>query len=158
MKEIVSVIGGGSCAAEEYKVARAIGGLLAERNFVVLTGGLGGVMEAASRGAHEAGGLTVGVLPGQVREEANPFVDIVLTTGLSEARNVIVATSPRAVIAVGGSLGTLSEIAFALKHHIPVIGVGSWTLPEDRVPGEGVRPAATPAEAVDLVERLVRGE
>lgn len=157
MKEIVSVIGGGTCAPEEYHVARAVGGLLAERGFVVLTGGLGGVMEAASRGAFEAGGLTIGVLPGSVREEANPFVEVVLTTGLSEARNLIVATSARAVIAIGGSLGTLSEIAFALKRHVPVIGIDSWTLPEHRVPGEGVHAVSTPAEAVDLVTKLVRG-
>lgn len=158
MKDLISVIGGGACAAEDYARAREVGRLLAERDYGVVTGGLGGVMEAAHRGASEAGGLTIAVLPGTMREAANPYAEVVLTTGMNDARNVIVATSGRAVIAVGGSFGTLSEIAFALKHHIPVIGLESWTLPEHRLPTEGVRPADSPAEAVDLVDQLVRGK
>ena len=158
MKTVISVIGGGSCAPEDYNRAREVGRLLAERGYVVLTGGLGGVMEAASRGAAEAGGLTVGVLPGVVKEEANPFVDVVLTSGMRDARNLIVATSGRVAIAVGGGFGTLSEIAFALKHHVPVVGLGTWTLPEHRVPGEGVRAVETPAEAVAAVEELIDGD
>jgi uncharacterized protein (TIGR00725 family) len=155
MKKIVSVIGGGSCPPEDARVARELGRLLAEQGYVVLTGGLGGVMEAASRGASEAGGEVIGVLPGLVREEANPYVGIVLTTGIREARNVIVATSGHAVVAVGGGLGTLSEIAFALKHGRPVFGLGTWTLPEHRVPREGVVVVDTPAEAVERIgERL----
>ncbi len=158
MKDLISVIGGGSCAPEDYARAREVGRLLAEGGYGVVTGGLGGVMEAAHRGAHEAGGLTIAVLPGIVRGDANPFAEIVLTTGLADARNVIVATSGRVVVAVGGSFGTLSEIAFALKHNVPVIGLKSWMLPEHRLPTEGVRPVDTPAEAVDLVDQLVRGE
>jgi uncharacterized protein (TIGR00725 family) len=152
---VISVIGGGSCAAEDVNRAREVGRLLAERGYVVLTGGLGGVMEAASRGAAEAGGLTIGVLPGIVRTEANPFVEIPLTTGLSDARNVIVATSGRVVVAVGGGFGTLSEIAFALKHGVPVVGLGTWTLPEHPVPGERVRMVESPAEAVEEVDRIL---
>ncbi len=155
MRKIVSVIGGGSCPSEDYTVARELGRLLAERGFVVLTGGLGGVMEAASRGASEAGGTVIGVLPGILREEANPYVDIALTTGIREARNVLVATSGHAVVAVGGGLGTLSEIAFALKHGRPVFGLGTWTLPEHRVPREGVQVVNSPAEAVEGIEEAL---
>lgn len=156
MRNIVAVIGGGSCPPEDAARARRIGRLLAERGYVVLTGGLGGVMEAASRGAREAGGLTVGVLPGFVPGEANPYVDVVLTSGLAEARNLIVATSGRAVVAVGGGLGTLSEIAFALKHGRAVIGLDTWLLAEHRVPGEGVLVVESPDEAIEAVEAVHR--
>lgn len=155
MKKVVSVIGGGSCPPEDYACAREVGRLLAERGYVVVTGGLGGVMEAASRGASEAGGEVIGVLPGIVRSEANPYVSIALTTGMRDARNLIVATSGHAVVAVGGSFGTLSEIAFALKHGRRVIGIGTWTLPEHRVPSEGVLVVSSPAEAVDEVVAIV---
>jgi uncharacterized protein (TIGR00725 family) len=154
VKRIVAVIGGGSCPQEDAARARRVGRLLAERGYVVLTGGLGGVMEAASRGAKEAGGLTVGVLPGFSDGDANPFVDVVLTSGLSEARNLIVATSGRAVVAVGGGLGTLSEIAFALKHGRAVIGLDTWLLAEHRVPGEGVLVVESPDEAVEAVDAV----
>jgi len=155
MRRLVSVIGGGSCSGEDYATARELGRLLAERGYAVVTGGLGGVMEAASRGAHEAGGTVIGVLPGIVREEANPYVDIVLTTGVREARNVCVATSGHAVVAVGGGFGTLSEIAFALKHGRPVFGLRTWTLPEHRVPREGVQVVESPAEAVLAIEETL---
>ncbi len=158
MREIISVVGGGSCPPEQYRQAREVGRLLAARGYIVLTGGLGGVMEAACRGAREAGGLTIGVLPGIVRSAANPYVDLVLTTGLSDARNLIIATSGRALVAVDGGLGTLSEIAFALKHGVPVIGLGTWTLSEHPVPGEGVRVVESPAEAVEAVILALGGE
>lgn len=158
MKSIVSVIGGGSCTPEDYARAREVGRLLAEKGHTVLTGGLGGVMEAASRGASEAGGLTVAVLPGLIREEANPYADVVLTSGMREARNILVATSGRVVVAVGGGLGTLSEIAFALKHHVPVVGIESWNLPEHRVPLEGVRAAGSAEEAAEIVQEILGEE
>jgi len=157
MRKIVSVIGGGSCAPEDAAVARELGRRLAEGGYVVLTGGLGGVMEAASRGAAEAGGEVIGVLPGVVREEANPYVGIALTTGIGEARNVIVATSGHAVVAVGGGLGTLSEIAFALKHGRPVLGLGTWTLPEHRIPREGVVAVESVDEAIERLDDLLGG-
>jgi hypothetical protein len=113
-------------------------------------------MEAASRGAKEGGGLTVGVLPGLVAAEANPYVDIVLTSGLADARNVIVATSGRAAVAIGGGLGTLAEIAFALKRGRAVVGLDTWLLSEHRVPGEGVRVVGSPEEAVDAVDAIHR--
>jgi uncharacterized protein (TIGR00725 family) len=108
---------------------------------VLVCGGLGGVMEAACRGAKEAGGTTVGILPGIDRGEANRFVDIAIATGLGEARNALIVRAVDALVAVGGEYGTLSEIALALKGGTPVIGFGSWDI-------EGVVRARTPAEAV----------
>ena len=107
-------------------------------------------MEAACRGAKEAGGLTVGILPGNERSEANPYVDVPLVTGLGEARNIIVARSGRAVIAVGGEYGTLSEIAFALKFGVPVVGLDTWQLPERAAAAGGILSAESPRQAVDL--------
>jgi uncharacterized protein (TIGR00725 family) len=98
-------------------------------------------MEAACRGAREAGGTTVGILPGADRGAANPFVDVAIPTGLGEARNALVVRSADALVAVGGGYGTLSEIALALKAGKPVVGLGSWDI-------EGVEPAATPEQAV----------
>ena len=151
----VSVIGSGSAAREQYAAAREVGRLLAEEGYTVVCGGLGGVMEAACRGAREGGGLTVGILPGLRREDANPFVDVPVVTGLGEARNVVVATTGRAVVAVGGSLGTLTEVAFALKHHIPVVGIDTWDLEVTRLPGMNVFPVETPAEAIEKIRELL---
>jgi uncharacterized protein (TIGR00725 family) len=108
---------------------------------VVVCGGLGGAMEAACRGAHEAGGTTVGILPGLERGEANRYVDVAVATGLGEARNVLVVRAADALIAVGGGHGTLSEIAFALKTGKRVVGLQSWDI-------DGVERAASPEEAV----------
>jgi uncharacterized protein (TIGR00725 family) len=134
----VAVIGPG----DEPSVAAAeVGRLLAERGAVVVCGGRGGAMEAACRGAKDAGGLTVGILPGSDRAEANPYVDVVLPTGLGEARNALVVGAADVVIAIGGGYGTLSEIALALKARKRVIGVGTWEI-------EGVTAAESPGAAV----------
>jgi uncharacterized protein (TIGR00725 family) len=125
-------------------VARSVGGRLAARGAVLVCGGLGGVMEAACRGAKEAGGTTIGILPGGDRAEANPYVDIAIPTGLGEARNALVVRAADALIAVGGGYGTLSEIAFALKAGKRVVGIGTWDI-------EGVLAAAGAEEAVELV-------
>lgn len=146
---IISVIGAGTCNRETYGIAEKVGRLVAQRNAVLVTGGLKGVMEAASRGAKEAGGTTVGILPGFSSEDANRFVDIPIITGLSHARNVIVVRSADAVIAVSGEYGTLSEIAIALKLGKPVVGINTW----DNV--EGVIKADTPEEAVKKAFELV---
>lgn len=122
----VAVIGAGQCSADEAHSAEEIGRLLAEAGAVVLTGGRGGVMEAASRGANLAGGLTVGILPGDDASQANPWVGLPIVTGLGEARNAVLMRTAEAVIAVGGEYGTLSEIAFALKFGRPVIGIHTW--------------------------------
>jgi uncharacterized protein (TIGR00725 family) len=128
---IVAVIGDGSCSAENARLAEDVGRLLAEKGAAVVCGGLGGVMEAACRGAKSAGGLTIGILPGRARQDANPYVDIPIVTGMGEARNVIVVSSGQSVIAVSGGYGTLSEIAHALKLGIPVVGLGSWHLSKE---------------------------
>ena len=125
-------------------MAEEVGRLLAEAGAVVVTGGLGGVMEAASKGAHEAGGTTLGILPGTDRDEANPWVGVAVPTGIGEARNALVVRAADGVIAVGGAWGTLSEIAFARKTGKPVAGLGSWDL-------DGVDKFDAPAEAVRAV-------
>jgi uncharacterized protein (TIGR00725 family) len=111
---------------------------------VVVCGGLGGVMEAACRGAKDAGGTTVGILPGSDRAAANPFVDVAIPTGLGEARNALVVRAADALIAVGGGYGTLSEIALALKAGKPVVGVGTWDI-------DGVVAAPDARDAVETV-------
>ena len=124
----IAIIGSGNCSAEEAELAEEVGRGVARQGAAVICGGLGGVMEAACRGAKSAGGLTIGILPGDARSAANPYVDIPIVTGMGHARNVIVARSAQAVIAVDGSYGTLSEIAHALQSGIPVIGLGTWSL------------------------------
>jgi uncharacterized protein (TIGR00725 family) len=138
----VSVIGSG---AEHEARAEEVGRLLAERGCVVVTGGLDEVMAAAARGAKAAGGTTIGILPGESRAGANPWLDYVVVTGIGHARNLAVAASGDAVIAVGGSWGTLAEIGFASRLGRPVVVLEpGWEI-------EGVETAATPAEAVELV-------
>jgi uncharacterized protein (TIGR00725 family) len=138
----VSVIGSGS---EHAARAEEVGRLLAERGCTVVCGGRGEVMAAASRGAKSAGGTTIGILPGTSRAEANEWIDHVVVTGLGHARNAVVAASGDAVIAVGGSYGTLTEIAFARIFGRPVV------ILEPGLKVEGVPRAVTPLEAVELV-------
>jgi uncharacterized protein (TIGR00725 family) len=147
---IISVIGAGSCSEEIYSLAQELGRRIAQTGAVLVTGGLGGVMEAASKGAKEGGGTTVGILPGVSKDDANRYVDIPVTTGLSHARNVIVVRSADVVIAVSGGYGTLSEIAIALKLGKPVIGIRTW----DGV--EGVIKADSPEEAMQRVSELTQ--
>jgi uncharacterized protein (TIGR00725 family) len=134
----VAVIGPGD---EPIVAAAEVGRLLAERGAVLVCGGLGGVMEGACRGAKEAGGLTVGILPGADRADANPFVDVVLPTGLGEARNALVVGAADVAIAIGRGYGTLSEVALALKAGKRVIGLDTWEI-------EGVTVAEGPEAAV----------
>src|SRR4051794_2595531 len=140
----VAVVGPGDAGPEEAKAAEAVGRALAERGAVMVSGGLGGVMEAACRGAKAAGGATIGMLPGADRSTANEFVDFAIPTGLGEARNALVVRAADALVAVGGAYGTLSEIAFALKAGKRVVGIGSWEI-------DGVEPAGEPAAAVEAV-------
>jgi hypothetical protein len=120
---LIAVIGGSHCSEEIYELARQVGHEIARAGALLICGGLFGVMEAACRGAKEAGGTTIGILPGRSKTEANAFVDIPIVTGLNDARNAIIARSADGVIAVDGEYGTLSEIAFALKFGKPVIGL-----------------------------------
>jgi uncharacterized protein (TIGR00725 family) len=131
----IAVIGGSEAEEATLAIAEKIGGALASAGAVTVTGGLGGVMAATCRGAKAAGGLTVGILPGSDPAAANEWVDVIIPTGLGEARNALVVRAATAVIAVGGEYGTLSEIALALRARIPVIGVGTWSL--IRPDGEG---------------------
>src|SRR5208337_4640749 len=119
----IAVIGAASATPEESEVAHAVGSLVAGAGGTLICGGLGGVMEAACRGAHEAGGTTVGIVPDTGR--GNPFLGIVIRSGLGHARNVLVSQSADAVIAIGGRYGTLSEIAVALKNERPVFGLST---------------------------------
>ena len=138
----MAVVGPGRAGAAEAEAAEAVGGALAQRGAVVVCGGLGGVMEAACRGAAAAGGTTVGILPGLDRAQANPHVRIAIPTGFGEARNALVVRAADALIAVAGEWGTLSEIALAIKTGKPVVGLGTWEL-------DGITQAAGPDDAVE---------
>lgn len=138
----VAVIGQGACDAATAARAEEVGALLARAGCTVVTGGLGGVMEAASRGARAAGGRVVGVLPGEDPDAANPHVEIAVASGMGDARNAILANTAAGFVAVAGSHGTLSEIAFALKRGKPVVSLGSWEV------DPAVEVAASPGEAV----------
>jgi hypothetical protein len=139
----IAVVGGGECRPEVSEMACLLGRLLAEKGHVLICGGLGGVMEAACRGAKKAGGLTLGILPGEMGS-ANEFVDIVIATGMGHARNAIIAKSADAVIALPGEHGTLSEMALALKMGKRVISLSSWDIP-------GTIKAKSPEEAIRLL-------
>lgn len=143
----IGVIGAGSCPAEIYELAREVGREIARRGYLLICGGLGGVMEAACRGAKEEGGMTVGVIPMADKEKANPYVDVVIATDMGHARNIIIVHSSDGLVAVAGQEGTLSEIAIALKVGKPVVGLKSWDL------GGRVPQASSPQEAV---ERLIQ--
>lgn len=150
-RTFVAVVGGRRASKALLKEAEAVGALLAGRGAVVLSGGLGGVMEAASRGASGAGGVTVGILPQEHRGRANRYIEIPVATGLGIGRNVVIARTADALIAVGGEYGTLSEMAFALQMGKPVVGIGSWGI-------RGVVEAENADEAVrKAFELLDRG-
>lgn len=145
----VGVIGAGSARDQELAWAEEVGREVARRGAVLLCGGLGGVMEAAASGAHKEGGLTVGILPGSDRFEANPYISIGVATDMGHARNVILVRSSDGLIAVGGKYGTLSEMAIALKTGKPVVSLGSWDL------GPSVISAASPKEAVEKLFQIL---
>ncbi len=147
----IAVIGPGRADDGTQALAEEVGRLLAERGCVVVCGGLGGVMEAVARGARAAGGVVLGILPGTERSGANPWVSYAIATGIGEARNLAVAASGDAAIAVGGEWGTSSEIALARKLGRPAVLLGR---PSVSVEGEGVERAETPEEAVAVALRL----
>ncbi len=154
---IIAVIGDGFCSPETARLAEAVGRQLADAGATLVCGGLRGVMEAACRGAKSAGGLTIGVLPGRDRRDANPYVDIPIVTGMGEARNVVVVSSAQSVIAISGGYGTLSEIAHALKLGIPVVGLGTWRLGKDGWDEpQGISAAADPTDAVQKALALAK--
>jgi uncharacterized protein (TIGR00725 family) len=144
----VAVVGPSEATPDELEHAEQVGRLLAARGAVVVCGGLGGVMEAVSRGARGGGGTVLGILPGTDRAEANEHVTIALTTGMGEMRNPLVVRAADAVIAVGGAYGTLSEVAFALRTGVPVVGISTWDLVD-------VVAARDPEAAVNLALELI---
>jgi uncharacterized protein (TIGR00725 family) len=153
---IIAVIGGGSCNQEEARLAEEVGRELAKRGAALVCGGLGGVMEAACKGASAEGGVTIGVLPGDDRRAANPYIKIPIVTNLGYARNVAVVKSGQAVIAVGGNYGTLSEISHALQSGIPVIGLGTWTISRNGQEDKAIIRVKSAAEAVDKALKAVK--
>ncbi len=146
----IGIIGAGTCSKEVYQTTEKLGRLIAERGDTLICGGLGGVMEAAAKGAKSKDGTTIGILPGLSAEDANPFIDIPIVTGLSHARNVIIVRSSDILIAVAGKYGTLSEIAIALKLGKPVIGICSWNISKD------IFQTQSPEEAINLVDKLIQ--
>jgi uncharacterized protein (TIGR00725 family) len=152
----IAVVGAGEPEARLLGVAEEVGRGLAEAGAVVVCGGLGGVMEATCRGARAAGGLTVGILPGTDTTAANEFVDIVLPTGLGEARDAVVARAGQALIAIGGAYGTLAEIALALKAGTPVVGLDTWELGESSALPDPIERVGSAAEAVERAVELAR--
>jgi len=153
---IISVIGGEGATAESLRLAEEVGRELGRRGVTLVCGGRGGVMEAACRGARSAGGHTIGILPGRNASETPPnaYVEFPIFTGIGYARNAIVALSGEAVIAISGSYGTLSEIAYALINQVPLVGLDTWDFDyHDWEPGGIVR-VTTAAEAVERAVEL----
>ena len=148
MQRVIGVIGGGDSGTDQSAAATEIGRLIARRGWLLVCGGLGGVMEAAARGAREAGGVTIGLLPGNHRDSANQFITVPIATGLGEGRNLLIVRTSDLLIAIGGEYGTLSEIAFALKTGKPVIGLDTWDIP-------GIIRASSPGDALAHVEALL---
>jgi uncharacterized protein (TIGR00725 family) len=125
---VIAVIGGSQPDKESLTIAEQVGQLIAKKGAILITGGMGGVMLAASKGAHNANGLVIGVLPGIDKKEANSFVDIPIVTGVGEARNSIITRTCDCAIAIDGSYGTLSEIAYCMIYRKPVIGINTWKI------------------------------
>ena len=149
MSDHVAVVGPASASGPELAAAHEVGRLLATAGAVVICGGLSGVMDAAARGCREAGGMAIGILPGETRDGASPHLAASIPTGMGEARNALVARAADAVIAIGGEFGTLSEIALALKMGRPVVGLRTWSLEREGQANDPIIRAETPEEAVD---------
>jgi hypothetical protein len=147
----IGVIGASRCNKKIARIAYQVGKGIAKRKAILICGGLGGVMEAAARGAKENKGLTIGILPGFSSSDANSYIDIPIVTGMDHGRNIIVVRSCDAIIAIDGREGTLSEIAFALKLRIPLIGIETWKI-------EGVIKAKDAKEAVKKAFRAMKKE
>lgn len=144
---IVAVIGGNFCTKDIAEMAYQVGKRIAERKHILICGGLAGVMEAACRGAKDGGGLTIGILPGKDKNEANRFVDIPIVTSMSHARNAIIVRTADVLIAVDGKYGTLSEIGLALAIGKKVVGLNTWDI-------EGVISVGSVDEAMEEIEKV----
>ncbi len=124
----IGVIGAGKCSKKLKDQAFAVGMAIAEENAVLVCGGLKGIMEAAAQGAKQAGGTTIGIIPGNNRTSANPYCDIVIPTGMGEARNVLVVQTSDAIVALHGKYGTISEMSFAMKFNKPLVSLVEWSV------------------------------
>lgn len=140
----VGLIGGNYPDAVSLKNAERMGELIARNGYILVSGGMKGVMEAASKGAKSAGGLVIGILPGKSRDEGNPYVDIAIPTGLGYMRNAMVVLNADIVVAVDGSYGTLSEIAYTQIYNRPVFGLNTWDI-------QGVIPLSSPEEVINRI-------
>lgn len=154
----ISVIGGAQVSPQSYQLAVELGREIAKRNFVLITGGRTGVMEAVSKGLHEEGGLSIGILPGEFKQEANKFINIAIPTGLGEARNIIVVRAGDGVIAMEGGWGTISELAFARILQKPVVvlrGDGRWTELLNTARFREIPRVETSAQAVQQIVTMI---
>ncbi len=149
-KPVIAVIGAGKCSKKLRDRAAEVGRVIAENGGVVVCGGLGGIMEGAARGAKEAGGTTIGILPTDNKDDANEFIDIVIPTGFGEARNILVIRTADAVVALPGKYGTLTEMAFALHAGKPLVSISAWKL------GDEIRHVDDPTEAAMLALELAK--
>jgi len=138
----VAVVGASQATEQDARDGEQVGRLLAQAGAIVVCGGRGGVMAAAAKGAAQAGGTVVGMLPGEGRDDANEWVTVSIPTGMGELRNGLIVRAAEVVIAVGGSYGTLSEIALALRAELKVYGLHTWEI-------DGIEPVASPEEAVE---------
>lgn len=146
----IGVIGASRCSEQVAKISEQVGQEIARRGAILVCGGLAGVMEAAAKGAKSQGGTTIGILPGDDPKQANPYIDIPIVTGIGFARNIIVVKTSDVVIAVDGSYGTLSEIAYCLNLGVPLVGLSTWEVDDSIVQ------AHDPREAVDLAFGLIK--
>jgi len=151
MKKIVGVIGGHDCTKEMEQIAHNLGKKLTKVVDLLVSGGLSGTMKAVCSGFKAGGGLTIGIIPGYDKKEANEFVDVVIPTGMGLARNVLVVKAADVVVAFPGEAGTLSEIAYCLQFRIPVISLGSWDI-------KGVIKVSNIEEAVKKVSEILKTE
>lgn len=156
MKLHIGVLGPNTTTEAEYALGIEVGRCIAEAGATLFCGGLGGMMRAAAEGAKAAGGLTVGILPGSDKSDANEFIDLAIPTGLGAYRNAVLVNACDAVIAIHGAYGTLSEIAFALRLGVPVVGLHTWEVRRDDVVEPGIHKAGSAGEAVALAESLCR--
>jgi uncharacterized protein (TIGR00725 family) len=152
----IAVVGERNASTELANLAEEVGTLLPQRKAALICGGMGGIMEAAARGCSRAGGIVVGVLPTSEASDANPFVTVPIVTGMGEGRNIIVVRSAQAVIAIGGSYGTLSEIALALRLDIPVIGLRTWVFSREAAEADPIIRVTTAHEAVEKAIEFAR--
>ncbi len=149
MNPCIGVIGGAQVDNDILALAEAVGREIAKTGAILICGGKSGVMEAACKGAKAEGGVTIGVLPGEDRREANPFVDIPIVTGMGIGRNIVIVRSAGAIIAINGAYGTLSEIAYALQLGVPVVGLKTWEV------SDGIHKADSAGRAVEMAFELM---